>query len=141
MKIEQSKIPLEDHNRYAIDQAIKKDNPLTPLLAHGKSRPPSLQQSSSISVSHLSLLLLTKDPTCSWTSFFPPFDLSVEHLFSFEIFSKLQQAGEKFFSFIETEKNVKYKGEHALIALFSQTKELRDMFFLIQSQRIGIQQG
>ncbi|MES2198584.1 MAG: hypothetical protein V4489_00240 [Chlamydiota bacterium] len=141
MKVEQSKIPLEDHRRYAIDQEIKKDNPLAALLAQGKPRPPSLQQSSSLSVSHLSILLLSKESTYSWTSFFPPFDLSLEHLFSFEVFSNLQQASDKFSSFIAKEKDVRYKGEYAISALFTRIKELQDMFVSIQSQRIGIQQG
>ena len=141
MKIEQSQIPLAEHRRYAIDQEIKKDNPLAALLAQGKPKPPGLQQASSLSVSHLSIISLSKDSTYSWTSFAPPIDLSLEHLFSFEVFSKIHHAADKFFSFLEQKKDVPYKGEHALLALFTETKELRDMFALIQSQRIGLQQG
>lgn len=141
MKIEQSKIPLENHRRYAIDQKIKQENPLTALLSQGKIRPPSLQQSSSTSVSHLSLLLLSKESTHASTSFCPPKNLSLDHLFSFEILSKLEQAADKFFTFLEKEKDIKYKGAHALSPCFTCTKKIYSMHCSIEAKRRGIQQG
>ncbi len=141
MKVEQSKIPLEDHRRYAIDQEIKKDNPLTDLLAQSKLRPPSLQQSSSLSVSHLSILSLSKDSTHASTSFAPPPNLSLDHLFSFEVFSPLKQAAAKLSAFLEKEKDVRHKGAHAISACFTCIEEKYDMHCSIEAKRRGLQQG
>ena len=141
MKVEQSKIPLEDHRRYAIDQAIKKDNPLTDLLAQSKLKPPSLQQSSSLSVSNLSLLLLSKDSTHASTSFVPPPNLSLDHLFSFEVYSSFLQGSAKLFAFFEKEKDVIHKGAHALKACFTDIVEKYDMHCSIEAKRRGLQQG
>ncbi len=141
MKVEQSKIPLENHRRYALDQEIRKDNPLTILLAQGKITPPSLQQSSSISVSHLSLLLLSKESTHASTSFCPPPNLSIDHLFSFEVLSKQNRGADNLFAFLKKTKDVKYKEAPALIAGLTRTKEIFNMHCSIDGKRSGVKQA
>jgi hypothetical protein len=141
MKVEQGNLPIEAHRRYAIDQQIKNDNPLIDLLAQAKARPSNTQQSSTISSSHLAALNLNKESTYSWTSFSPPPNLNLDPLFSFEFFSALKQAADIFSSFTSQAKGMKYKGDYALKELFSLTNQLQDMFLLIQSKRIGLQQG
>lgn len=141
MKVEQGNLPIEAHRRYAIDQQIKKDNPLVDLLAQVKARPSNTQQSSTISSSHLSALNLSKESTYSWTSFSPPLNLNLDRLFSFEFFSTLKEAADIFSSFSSQTKGIKHKGEYALKELFALTNQLQDMFLLIQSKRIGLQQG
>lgn len=142
MKVDRGNLPLQAHQRYAVDQEIRKNNPITDLLQQVNTRP-STRSSSTLSTSHLSSLSLSKDNPLSWTIFCPPKDElgNFEYLFSPNHFSVLQRVVKRFFSFVAEEKSLKKNEEIALKELFTLIKNLQDMFFLIQSQRLGIQQG
>lgn len=142
MKIDQGNLPLEAHQRYAIDQETLKKNPITALLQQVKTPLPT-RSSSTLSTSYLSSLSLSKTSPLSWTIFCPPSEdwANFDYLFSANHFSVLQRVVKKFFSFIAQEKSLKKNEEVALKELFNLIKDLQDMFLLIQSQRLGIQQG
>jgi|GEM_PF-6731765 len=143
MKIELGNLPVEAHRRYAIDEQLKKNNPLPEMLkgsgnfAHGAPL-----YVSTVSVSHLSTLLRIDGARTGAFAFFdPPSEANPAYLFSSLFFNRLEPALERFSKNLPFGKNEKSTETAALKAFFSLIKQLRDMSIFIQSQRIGIQQG
>ncbi len=140
-KVEQHSLPIEAYQRYALDQRIHDNNPLASLIAQAKTRPPAVVKGSTLSVSNLSALSLTKELGSPWSCFPKLEDIDFEGLYSSEIFIKLQKKQERFSSFLSSNPQVQYKGAVPLKELFSFLKDLQDMVLLIQSRRLGLQQG
>lgn len=147
-------LPPETNNRYALDDYIKKHNPLVDILRQATKRPSTLPPTSINSHSHLCAIALDKGLFSPCADFSPPPNnsSSAEYIFSFVYYSILEKAHTKYEQWKKTQGSIPKTIDHTLQTMpgrvdfilnefFTTIKYLHAIFRLIESHRVGIQQG
>jgi len=141
-------LPISTNNRFALDDFIQRHNPLADIIRNANTKPSSLPPRSISSHSHLSLISLDKELFSPFADFMPPLSFSpLEYIFSSINYAKLTQAEKLYEQWKQQSKSLSSihhlpgRTEAVLEDFFSMIKHLHAIFRIIQSQRLGIQQG